>query len=76
VAKVPAAVCSSLQHTLVCACSELEYGRILAPYLNDTVNFFVISSDFCHWGARFGYQLYDPAQARRIQAHVPLAKTA
>lgn len=23
-------------------------------------NFFVISSDFCHWGSRFDYQYYEP----------------
>lgn len=26
--------------------------RILAPYLEDEENLFVISSDFCHWGSR------------------------
>lgn len=25
------------------------YGTILAPYFADPENFFVISSDFCHW---------------------------
>lgn len=29
------------------------YGKLLAPYLEDPGNFFVISSDFCHWGQRF-----------------------
>eukprot|EP01117_Protostelium_nocturnum_P006546 TRINITY_DN2359_c0_g1_i4.p1 TRINITY_DN2359_c0_g1~~TRINITY_DN2359_c0_g1_i4.p1 ORF type:complete len:128 (-),score=32.78 TRINITY_DN2359_c0_g1_i4:37-420(-) len=29
--------------------------RMLAPYLSDESNFFVISSDFCHWGKRFDY---------------------
>lgn len=28
---------------------EAEYGSILAPYLADPGNFFVVSSDFCHW---------------------------
>lgn len=28
---------------------EAAYGKILAPYLADPENFFVISSDFCHW---------------------------
>ena len=37
------------------------YGRILAPYFADPKNFFVISSDFCHWGRRFRYQPYDKA---------------
>jgi MEMO1 family protein len=34
---------------------EAQYGRLLAPYLEDEGNLFVISSDFCHWGAQFGY---------------------
>lgn len=39
--------------------SEATYGRILAPYLNDPSNVFVISSDFCHWGSRFSFMFYD-----------------
>eukprot|EP00730_Choanoeca_flexa_P016997 TRINITY_DN8126_c0_g1_i2.p1 TRINITY_DN8126_c0_g1~~TRINITY_DN8126_c0_g1_i2.p1 ORF type:complete len:295 (+),score=46.00 TRINITY_DN8126_c0_g1_i2:56-940(+) len=35
---------------------EARYGRLLAPYLRDESNFFIISSDFCHWGRRFQYQ--------------------
>ncbi|KAK9468473.1 MEMO1 family [Lipomyces arxii] len=38
--------------------SEVEYGKILAQYLKDPANGFVISSDFCHWGSRFGYTAY------------------
>ncbi|CAE8626386.1 unnamed protein product [Polarella glacialis] len=34
---------------------ESQYGRLLAPYLEEEGTFFVISSDFCHWGAQFGY---------------------
>lgn len=40
---------------------ESEYGAILAPYLQDPANLFVISSDFCHWGQRFRYTFYDRA---------------
>lgn len=29
---------------------ELEYGKLLAKYLADPSNLFIISSDFCHWG--------------------------
>jgi hypothetical protein len=29
---------------------EQEYGAILSQYLANPENFFVISSDFCHWG--------------------------
>lgn len=39
---------------------EYHYGRIFAPYLADTTNVFVISSDFCHWGRRFDYTYYLP----------------
>lgn len=38
---------------------EAIYGEILAPYLADSQNLFVISSDFCHWGKRFSYTYYD-----------------
>ena len=34
---------------------EALYGRLLAPYLADPANLFVVSSDFCHWGQRFRY---------------------
>jgi len=43
---------------------ERQYGALLAPYLADPQNFFVISSDFCHWGSRFSYTYYhDPNKA-------------
>ena len=32
----------------------------MAQYLPDESNFFVISSDFCHWGSRFRFQWQDP----------------
>jgi len=34
---------------------EARYGQMLAPYLQEEGTLFVISSDFCHWGAQFGY---------------------
>jgi len=37
---------------------EKEYGKLLAPYVADPSNVFVISSDFCHWGSRFSYTYY------------------
>lgn len=33
-------------------------SNILLPYFKDESNAFVISSDFCHWGSRFGYTEY------------------
>lgn len=38
--------------------AEAHYGSLLAPYLSDPSNVFVISSDFCHWGSRFRYTYY------------------
>ncbi|CAJ0582504.1 unnamed protein product, partial [Mesorhabditis spiculigera] len=38
---------------------QKKYGRILARYLEDPKNLFVISSDFCHWGNRFRYTPQD-----------------
>lgn len=37
---------------------EASYGEILAPYLENPDNFFILSSDFCHWGSRFNYVYY------------------
>ncbi|KAG6336955.1 hypothetical protein ID866_2149 [Astraeus odoratus] len=39
---------------------EIDYGHILAPYLANPDNLFVVSSDFCHWGTRFRYTFYYP----------------
>ncbi|ORX98426.1 MEMO1 family [Clohesyomyces aquaticus] len=42
------------------ASTERRIGSLLAPYLLDPGTIFVISSDFCHWGSRFGYTYYQP----------------
>lgn len=39
--------------------TERSLGALLAPYLADPSNAFVISSDFAHWGTRFGYTYYE-----------------
>ncbi|KAJ7552957.1 hypothetical protein O6H91_06G078300 [Diphasiastrum complanatum] len=39
--------------------SEAVYGRLLAKYLDDSSNFFSVSSDFCHWGSRFNYTYHE-----------------
>merc|ERR1712156_261290 len=31
------------------------YGRLLSPILSRSNIFTIISTDFCHWGSRFGY---------------------
>lgn len=40
---------------------EKEFGQLLAKYLEDPGNAFVVSSDFCHWGSRFSYTAYVPS---------------
>ncbi|KIX07050.1 AmmeMemoRadiSam system protein B [Rhinocladiella mackenziei CBS 650.93] len=40
------------------AATEAALGKMLAPYIADESNAFIISSDFCHWGSRFGYTCY------------------
>lgn len=40
--------------------TERAVGSVLATYLSDPTNAFIISSDFCHWGQRFGYTYYVP----------------
>ncbi|PSK54317.1 AmmeMemoRadiSam system protein B [Elsinoe australis] len=40
------------------ATTEQTLGKVLAPYLADPSNAFVISSDFAHWGTRFRYTYY------------------
>lgn len=37
---------------------EEKLGSVLAKYFDIDHNVFVISSDFCHWGANFDYYYY------------------
>jgi AmmeMemoRadiSam system protein B len=46
--------------------TEKSLGRLLAPYLADPANVFVISSDFAHWGTRFRYTYYRPASGTAV----------
>lgn len=39
---------------------EQQFGKLLAPFLARENVFVVISSDFCHWGRRFGYTPTSP----------------
>ncbi|KAJ5765431.1 UPF0103/Mediator of ErbB2-driven cell motility (Memo-related) [Penicillium odoratum] len=52
--------------------TEQAFGAILAPYLADPENVFVISSDFCHWGLRFRYTYYVP-EAPKPGPDLPLS---
>ncbi|MCJ1365025.1 hypothetical protein MMC16_004144 [Acarospora aff. strigata] len=40
---------------------ERVLGTVLAPYLADAASVVIVSSDFCHWGKRFGYTYYLPS---------------
>ncbi|KAM0354455.1 hypothetical protein ACHAP4_007637 [Fusarium culmorum] len=42
---------------------EKVYGKALLPYIQDPENAFIISSDFCHWGKNFSYQVYSPTNS-------------
>ncbi|OMJ19726.1 Protein MEMO1-like protein [Smittium culicis] len=48
--------------------SEHRYGKVLSEYLSNEENFFVVSSDFCHWGSRFEYMAYsaDPVPSSKL----------
>ncbi|XP_049849108.1 protein MEMO1 homolog [Schistocerca gregaria] len=45
---------------------SLKYGQIFAPYFDNADNFFVISSDFCHWGKSFDYTFYRSEDGQEI----------
>ena len=55
---------------------EETFGRILAPYLASEDTFFVVSSDFCHWGTRFSYTLYYPQYPLGSTPPVRLSRSA
>lgn len=54
--------------------TEKQFGSLLAPYLADSSNVFVISSDFCHWGSRFSYTYYLPSSTSDPAAGLSLKK--
>ncbi|KAL6716641.1 hypothetical protein ACLMJK_006209 [Lecanora helva] len=56
------------------ATTEKAFGALLAPYLADPTNVFIISSDFCHWGARFEYTYYLPSSTQNPAKGVSLRK--
>ncbi|PNS21799.1 AmmeMemoRadiSam system protein B [Sphaceloma murrayae] len=51
------------------AATERALGKILAPFLSDPSNAFVVSSDFAHWGTRFRYTYYvsSSGEARHLR---------
>ena len=55
---------------------EREYGSILASYLQDPTSVFIVSSDFCHWGLRFGYTYYLPQSTMRPREGIRLSASS
>ena len=49
---------------------EQQVGEVLGPYILDPGAIFIISSDFCHWGRRFGFQYHDPSRFQRIHESI------
>ncbi|GAA6007113.1 hypothetical protein JCM10207_001512 [Rhodosporidiobolus poonsookiae] len=52
---------------------EQSFGALLAPHLSDPSTFFVVSSDFCHWGSRFRYTHYHPPASASLSAGAALS---
>ncbi|KAM7220807.1 Memo-like domain containing protein [Rhypophila decipiens] len=53
---------------------EKTYGEVLAPYLKDPGNAFIISSDFCHWGSNYSYApQYIDGKLQNPHGHTPIA---
>ena len=46
--------------------TERKIAHVLAPYLADPGNAFVVSSDFAHWGTRFRYTYYVDGNNRAV----------
>ncbi|KAK6527127.1 hypothetical protein TWF281_010320 [Arthrobotrys megalospora] len=55
---------------------EKLYGNILAEYLDNPENAFIISSDFCHWGSRFSYQYYIPSASTSATSGTNLSRSS
>ena len=53
---------------------EGHFGALLAPYLADPSNVFIVSSDFCHWGSRFSYTYYIPNGTSDLANGISLRK--
>ena len=58
-----------IANILVVSCSEAVIGEVLGKYLDQANTLFIISSDFCHWGSRFGYNPYDPQKVFISPSH-------
>jgi predicted class III extradiol MEMO1 family dioxygenase len=49
---------------------EIHFGKVLAPFLSRPQVFTVISSDFCHWGRRFGYTPTSPPDHIKVNKRI------
>jgi len=49
---------------------ELKFGEILGPYLKDPDTLFIISTDFCHWGANYNFYPHDESISEDINEYV------
>lgn len=49
---------------------EQKYGKMLADYVKDDENLFIISSDFCHWGYNFDYMPYEREVSNDISGYI------
>jgi len=49
---------------------QQSYGKLLARYVADPQNLFVISSDFCHWGSRFHFSPYSVSSPKPIHEQI------
>ena len=47
-----------------------KFGKILADYIKEDENLFVISSDFCHWGVNFDYMPHDKKISKDISEYI------
>jgi AmmeMemoRadiSam system protein B len=49
---------------------EKQYGQLLAEYIKDDDNLFIISSDFCHWGTNFNYMPHDKSVDKSVSGYI------
>ncbi|KAL9608224.1 MAG: hypothetical protein Q9167_006925, partial [Letrouitia subvulpina] len=56
--------------------TERRLGELLVPFLADVENVFVVSSDFAHWGRRFGYTYFLPDEGTEPGRGVSLSSSS
>mmetsp|Transcript_26544 Transcript_26544/g.26416 ORF Transcript_26544/g.26416 Transcript_26544/m.26416 type:complete len:107 (+) Transcript_26544:383-703(+) len=48
-----------------------QIAEALVDYFKDEDNFFIISSDFCHWGLKFRYMPFDEEECNNLGLQDP-----